>query len=149
MSVNRPLRLTVASRTDLFLPVGLLYLLVVSAALISPHPVILTVLSVAAFTAGWLGPILGFNKTNNEKLTSVIFADGRVRLESVRGCLDAGILNGQQWCTRHLAVLRIANGDTRGNLVIMSFQQQDAGDFRRLSVWLRQDLCGNSGTRLR
>lgn len=149
MSVNRPLRLAVASRTDFFLPVALLYLLVVFAALLSPHPIVLTILSVAAFTAGWLGPILGFYKTNNEELTSVIFADGRVRLESVRGCLDAGILNGQQWCTRHLAVLRIANGDTKGNLVIMSFQQQDAGDFRRLSVWLRQDLCGNSGTSLR
>jgi hypothetical protein len=132
----------VASRTDFFLPVGLLYLLVVFAALVSPHPVVLTVLSVVVFTAAWLGPILGFNKTNSEKLTSVIFADGRVRLESVHGCSDAGILNGQQWCTRHLAVLRIANGDTKGNLVIMSFQQQAAGDFRRLSVWLRQDLCG-------
>jgi len=139
----------VANRTDFSLPVGLLHLLVVFAALISPHPVVLTVLSVAVFTTGWLGPILGFTKTNNEKLTSVIFADGQVRLESVRGCLDAGILNGQQWCTRHLAVLRIANGDTKGNLVIMSFQQQDAGEFRRLSVWLRQDLWGNSGTSLR
>jgi len=139
----------VANRTDFSLPVGLLYILVVFAALISPHPVVLTVLSVAVLTTGWLEPILGFNKTNNEKLTSVIFADGRVRLESVRGRSDAGILYGQQWCTRHLAVLRIANGDTKDNLVIMSFQQQDAGDFRRLSVWLRQDLCGNSGARLR
>jgi len=149
MSVDRPLRLTVASRMDFFFPVCLLYLLVVIAALLSPQPVVLTVLAVAVFTAGRLASILGFYKTNNEKLTSVIFADGRVRLESGRGCLDAGILDGQQWCTRHLAVLRIANGNTRGNLLIMSFQQRDASDFRRLSVWLRQNLYVSAGARLR
>jgi hypothetical protein len=126
----------------------MLYVLVVIAALISPHPVVLAVLSVSVFTAGWVAPILGFYKTNKVKLTSVICADGRVQLESVRGCLDAGTLDGQQWCTRHLAVLRTANGDTQGTLVILSFQQQDAGDFRRLNVWLRQDLCSNTGARL-
>ena len=129
---------------EFLLPACALYLLVVIAALMSSHPLILTPLSVLIFMTGWAVPILGFSKANNVKLTLVIFPDGRVQLESIRGCLNAGILDDQQWCTRHLAVLRMTDGDTSRNLVILSIQQADAGDFRRLNMWLRQGLCSRS-----
>jgi len=146
MPAKAPLRLQVSNRADFFLPVGVLYLLVFLAVLISPYPVMLSALSVAVFAAAWPFPILDFSKANNKvKLTLVIFPDGRVHLESGEMRSIAGYLDGQQWSTRHLAVLRINDGGRCRNLLILSRQQHDANAFRRLSVWLRQDLCNNAG----
>ncbi len=144
MLINRPIRLQVLRRKDFFLPVCAIYLLVVIAALMSSQPVLITALAILTFALGWFAPILSFSKANNVELTLVIFADGRVQLESIQGRLNAGILDGQQWCTRHLAVLRISDGDTSRNLLVLSSQQQDTGDFRRLNMWLRQELCINA-----
>lgn len=145
MPAKAPIRLKVSSRADFFLSVCALYLLVVVAALIGPHPVVLIAISVPVFVVAWLTPILDFSKAHNHvKLTSVIFPDGQVHLESQETRLIAGRLDGQQWCTRHLAVLRIIDGGKCRNLVILSRRQQDANEFRRLSVWLRQDLCNNA-----
>lgn len=139
-----PIRLKVSTRKDFVLPLRMLNGLVVIAALISPHPFLLAVFAIMLFAAGWAAPILGFPKTNSAELISIIFPDGRLRLESDRETIFEGFLNGQQWCSRRLAVLRITNGDKTRKLVIRTTQQQGPDDFRRLTVWLRQDLCSNT-----
>ncbi|MGA9574369.1 MAG: hypothetical protein WBS20_10540 [Lysobacterales bacterium] len=83
-------------------------------------------------------------KAINGKLTLVIFADGRVQLESPRERLNAGCLDGQQWCTHQFAVLRITNEKSVRRLLILSARQQETGHFRRLQMWLRQGLCDNT-----
>jgi len=148
--VKAPIRLNVSSRLDFCLPTCAVCLLVLIAALFSPLPGSFIAAVASVFVVGWFVLILDFSKSNNNvELTSVIFPDGRVQLESGGKRLIAGILDGQQWCTRHLAVLRVNDGDRRRNLVILSGQQQDADEFRRLSVWLRLDLCDIASAGLR
>jgi len=144
MLLNKPIRLKVSNRGEGVLPVYLLNLLLVPAALLSPHPVLLTFLFVGA---GWIAHTLKSSKTNNVKLTSVIFPDGQVRLESHGEGKVVGFLDGQQWCTRWFAVLRLTNGNTIHKMIIRSSQQQEADDFRRLNIWLRQDLFSNTRAR--
>jgi hypothetical protein len=138
MSYNNPIRLTVANRRDFVIPVGLLMLLAVLAALLSSQPALLTVL---IFATGWSIFTFGFSKVNKSKLILIIFADGRVGLESSDKDTIEGFLDGQQWCTHQVAVLRVADGDSLRRLVIRSARQQNADDFRRLNMWLRQDFC--------
>ncbi len=144
---NKPLKLKVSNDRDLLVPVCVLHLLVVFAALLSPHPVVLTVLAVLIFGAGWVADTLKKSKPNNIELISVIFPDGRVRLESAQADTIEGVLEGQQWCTRWLAVLRVNIDDTTRKLVIQPSQQRQADDFRRLNMWLRQNLFDNTGAR--
>jgi hypothetical protein len=149
MPSKRPIRLEVSNKTDFFLPVCLLQLLVVFAALLSSYPVLLALLAIVSFGAGWAVHISGLAKTNTVKLTLVIFADGRVQLESSGERISAGVLDGQQWCTHQLAVLRITDGETTRKLPVLSARQREAGDFRRLNMWLRHGLCDKAGaTRL-
>lgn len=137
MSYNRPIRLTVANRRDFVIPIGLLMLLALLSALLSSQPALLAVL---IFTIGWGIFTLSFSKVNEAKLTLVIFADGRVGLESTHKDIIEGFLDGQQWCAHRVAVLCVADGGSLRRLVILSAQQQNADDFRRLNMWLRQDF---------
>ena len=144
---NKPITLVVSNRKDFDLAVCMLYLLVILAALLSPFPVLLTVVASLLFGAERTVHSLIFAKTNNVKLISVIFPDGRVRLESDREETIEVFLDGQQWCTRWLAVLRVTNGDSNRKLVILAAQQQGTDDYRRLKMWLRNDLCINTVSR--
>jgi hypothetical protein len=137
MSYNNPIRLTVANRRDFVIPVGLLMSLALLAALLSSQPALLMVL---IFVTGWSIFTFGFSNVNETKLILFIFADGRVGLESAHKDTIEGFLDGQQWCTHQVAVLRVADGDLLRRLVILSAQQQNADDFRRLNMWLRQDF---------
>jgi hypothetical protein len=141
MSYNRPIRLTVANRRVFVVPVGLLMLLALLAALLSSQPALLVIL---IFTTGWGIFTLSFSKVNEAKLALVIFADGQVGLESADKDTIEGFLDGQQWCTHQVAVLRVANGDSLRRLVIRSARQQNADDFRRLNMWLRQNFCSDT-----
>jgi len=144
MTYNKPLILRVASNKDFVIPVRLLFLLVVFSALLSPQPVLLTLLVILLPGAGWLARILGFFKVDTIELTLVIFPDRRVRLES--NCEDTieGFLEDQQWCTHRAAVLRMASEGTARKLLILAVQQQAVDDFRRLNMWLRQDFCSDT-----
>ena len=133
-----------AGRRVLFLPVFLSCLLLVVAALLSPYPMSLTLAAILFSGAMSISYILGISKSNNFKLTSVIFTHGKVRLESNGKEKDAGSLVGQQWCTRWFAILRVSTGNTVRNMIILSLQQQEADDYRRLTVWLRQDLFNST-----
>ena len=144
---NKPITLVVSNRKDFDLAVCMLYLLVILAALLSPFPVLLTVVASLLFGAERTVHTLLFTKTNNEELISVIFPDGRVRLESDREETIEVFLDGQQWCTRWLTVLRVTEGDTTHKLAIRSAQQQGTDDYRRLKMRLRNDLCTKTTAR--
>jgi len=138
MPYNKPIRLKVTSREDFVIPIGLLALLAVLSAWLSPQPVLLIGLTVLIFATVWGTFTLDFSKVSKANLISVIFADGQVSLESTNKDKIEGIMGGQQWCTSHVAVLRVTNGDSTRRLVILSAQQENADDFRRLNMWLRQ-----------
>jgi hypothetical protein len=100
---------------------------------------LLLLLALVVLIAVYISSTLGFFKVYDVNLISVMFPEGKVRLN----CHDEGIIDGVlgsgQWCTRHMAVLRIVS--KRGgvqNLVVLSRQQRSADEFRRLHVWLRQ-----------
>jgi len=143
MPYNRPITLKVAHRKDFVIPIGVLFLLIVVSAILSPQPVLLSIL-VLLIGAGWFVYILYFAKVNDVKLILVIFPDGRVRLESDQGFEIVGNLSGQQWCTHHVAVLRYTIYGKHQHLVVLS-AQQNTDEFRRLKVWLRQDFCSDTG----
>ena len=144
MTHSRPIELTVAGRRDFAVPVGLLMLLVALAALLSPQPVLLMAVTVLILLAGWRKFTLEFSKVNEGKLILIIFADGRVRLESGHEAIIEGVLDGQQWCTHRLAVLRITDRDATRRLALLSSAQRNPDDFRRLNMWLRQDFCSGA-----
>ena len=144
MPHNRPLTLKVANRKDFPVLTGLLFVLAVVAAFLSPQPVFLTLFVVILFGAGRFIHTLDFSKVNDVKSKLKILPDGRVSLESVQGLKTDGLLNGQQWCTNHVAVLSYTSKGKQGYLLALS-AQQDADEFRRLKVWLRQELCTDSG----
>lgn len=141
---SRPIELTVAGRRDFALPVGLLMWLAVLAAQLSPQPLLLTGVIALILLAGWGRFTLKFSKVNEVKLILVMFADGRVRLESGHEAIIEGVLDGQQWCTHRLAVLRISDRDSTRRLAILSGKQSNSDDFRRLNMWLRQDFCNGA-----
>lgn len=150
MGAKTPIRLKVSKRSDFFPPVCALYLLALVAALIGPSPVMSIAVAGSVFLVAWIAFILDFSKSNNNvELTSVIFPDGEIQLESGKRRLFVGVLNGRQWCTRHLAVLRIMALDGSRSLVILPGRQRDADEFRRLSVWLRQERCNDAVAGLR
>ena len=144
MPYNRPLTLKVANRKDFAIPIGILFVLTIVSALLSSQPVLLTTLVLLLFGVGWFVCILDFTKINDVKLMLVISPDGRVRLESGQESDIVGFLSGQQWCTHHVAILRYTARGKRQYLVVLS-AQQNADEFRRLKVWLRQNFCSDIG----
>jgi hypothetical protein len=137
---NRPLNLTVATTGSFVGPLAMISLLALLAAALSPRPILLILLTSLLLVAAWGILILKICKVQAGKLTSVIFPDGKVRLQSNRRDTIGGFLVGQQWSTHRLAVLRISTDGVSRNLLILAAQQKGAGDFRRLNMWLRQDL---------
>src|SRR5210317_2186292 len=107
---NRPLNLTVATTGSFVGPLAMISLLALLAAALSPRPILLILLTSLLLVAGWGVFILKFCKVQSGKMTSVIFPDGKVRLQSNRRDTIGGILVGQQWSTHRLAVLRISTG---------------------------------------
>ena len=144
MPYNRPLTLKVANRKDFTIPIGILFILTVVSAILGPQPILLTILVLLLYGAGWLVYTLDFHKVNDVKLILSIFPDGRVRLESGQGSEIVGNLSGQQWCTHHVAVLRYTIHGKHQYLIVLSAQQK-TDEFRRLKVWLRQDFCSDIG----
>ena len=145
MLLNKPLKLKVANKNDFAVAACIGSLLVLLAALLSPQPVLMSIFVIIICLAGWGAYILRFSKVNSEKLTLVVFSDGQIRLESNRKDTVGGFLEGQQWCIYQFAILRVSVGDTDRNLLVLSAQQRQKDDFRRLNMWLRQGV-GN-GTR--
>jgi ABC-type uncharacterized transport system permease subunit len=140
MTQRRSLTLDVAQQSDHAIAAGVLCGLALLAAILAPRPLMMSIVVTLICAAGWAAYILGFSKFRSEKLTVVIFPDGQIRLESDHKDATGGLLNGQQWSTRFFAVLHVTT--TAGNryLPVLS-RLQHADDYRRLSMWLRQDFC--------
>lgn len=141
MSHNGPLNLKIASTRDFVVPLGIFSSLVLLSAALSPQPLLLTFLAILFLVAGWCVFTLEIHKVSAGELTSVIFPDGRVTLQSKCRNTIGGLLVGRQWSTHRLAVLHISTDGVSRNLLILAAQQQGADDFRRLNMWLRQDFC--------
>ena len=139
MPHNGTLRLKVAGRKDFLIPALVISALVLISALFSPQPLLMTFFTVILLGAGWFYSVLGFSELTDLNLTSVIFPNGIVKLESDGKFIQEGNLSGQQWCNSQFAVLRVASGSKCHKLVLFS-ACQNTGDYRRLMVWLRQDL---------
>jgi len=129
------------------MPAMLVSVLIIISAVISPQPLLMTLFVTILLGMGWYLFILRFSLMTGEELTSVIFPDGSVTLESTGNNKIEGIVGGQQWCTNKLAVLKIVTTGKHQRLVILA-RQQNAGDYRRLMVWLRQDLLLKSEGRV-
>jgi hypothetical protein len=144
MPYNRSLTLKVANRKDFAIPIGILFVLTIVSALLSPQPAMLSTLVLLLFGVGWFVSILDLTKVNDVKFMLVISPDGRVRLESGQGSDITGYFSGQQWCTHHAAILQYTARGKQQYLLVLS-AQQNADEFRRLKVWLRQDFCSDIG----
>jgi len=144
MSHNRPLNLTVAETKDFVVPLGIFSLLVLFSAALGPRPILLISLAILFLVAGWCVYILELSNVKNGKLTSVIFPDGQVKLQSKSEVRILGGLAGQQWSTHRLAILRVSTDGVTRNLLILAAKQHRADDFRRLNMWLRQDFCSDA-----
>ena len=142
MPHNRPLILKVANRKDFTLLTFILFILVMVSAALSPQAVLLIFLGLVVFGAY----TLWISNINDVKLMSVIFPDGQIRLGSDLEPEIEGFLSGQQWCTHHFAILRYITGGKCRYLVLLS-AQQNADDYRRLNVWLRQDFCNDTANK--
>ena len=140
MTQSRSLTLAVAHPSDHTIAAGVLCGLALVAAILSPRPFLSAILVIFICAAGWAAYILGFSKLRPENLTVVIFPDGQIRLESDHKDATGGLLHGQQWSTRFFAVLHVKTADGNRYLPVLSSRQQ-ADDFRRLLMWLRQDFC--------
>jgi len=137
MAEKESLRLKIAGKKDFSVLNRTLFLLAVISATLSPQPLLLTIFVLLVTGAGWAAGTLCFSKVNDVELTLVIFAGGQVRLSSNCGDIVEGFLDGQQWCTHRIAVLRIATESKTQNLIVLS-GQQTPDEYRCLKVWLRQ-----------
>lgn len=140
MMQSRALTLSVVRESDYVSAAGALCGLGLLAAILSPRPLLMSVTVIFICAMGWAAYILGFSKFRSEDLTVTVFPDGQIRLESDGKDATGGLLDGQQWSTRFFAVLHVKTADGNRYLPVLSRRQQ-ADDFRRLLMWLRQDFC--------
>jgi hypothetical protein len=147
MPHNQSLKLKVAGRKDFLVPALLISVLILISAIISPQPLLMTLFVTLLLGVGWYLFTLSFSQMTGEQLTSIIFPDGSVTLESTGNIKIEGVVDGQQWCTSKFAVLKIVTTSKHQRLVVLAMQQ-NAGDYRRLMVWLRQDLLLKSEGRV-
>lgn len=148
MPYSRPLQLKVADREDFAGFISGLFILTMVSALLSFQTIPLILLTILFFGAAWFLFILEIPKISKLKLISVIFPDGLVSIKLNDEIKIEGFLIGQQWCTHHVAVLRFKTEDGIKRVVLLS-RQQNAHDYRRLKVCLRQDFYNDANNTLR
>ncbi len=139
MMNSRPLSLSVAEKKDFDLPVRILGLLVLYSAALSPQPVAMTLLVILLLGAGWIAGTLRYSNICGREVTLTLFPDGQARLSSDDKTVVEGIVQGRFWCTQWLTILSIATQNKSQNLLLLS-GQQTTGEYRRLSVWLKQNI---------
>ena len=119
MSFSKPLKFKVANWRAPKALLAVLFLLILLSMAAEPWPLMYILPIVLLGGAGFLFYILGIHKVDNIKLISVIFPDGRVKLESAGKIRIEGILSGGQWNTSHLTVLRYKTGGKRQQIVLL------------------------------
>jgi hypothetical protein len=138
MQGEQVMTLTVFRLSDCRPVVVLLGFLSMLAAILSSYPILMIFIVLIVSISMYFALKLELFKVTNVNLISIIFPAGKVRLDCDSEGIIEGVLSGEQWCTRHAAVLRIVSkqGGVR-NLLVLSGQQETADDFRRLHTWLR------------
>lgn len=144
MPQNGSLTLNIARKGDFALPVCAILALALVAAVLSPRPFLMSGIVIFVCIAGWATYILKKSNVNFEYSALTIFPDGQIRLEFEHIDACGGLLAGQQWSTRYFAILRVKIPAGIRYLPVLSGQQQ-ADDYRRLVMWLRQDFCRGAG----
>lgn len=141
---NRPLKLVIAGSRVHAAIVLILHGFGMLAALLSPRPGTMSTLVIAICGAWWGLHGMDDSRVGAGNSRLVVFSNGQIRLESA--CKDAigGALEGQQWCTRHIAFLRVAVQGRARHLLVLAYQQQHADDYRCLLMWLRQGIGGDT-----
>jgi hypothetical protein len=143
MALNTALKFKVANHRD-FVPLGwLLLLLVLIAAVLSPQALILLSLLLVLFGSACLRYKPTLSKVTEEQLTLIIYPEGDVRLESDHRSSIEGFLEGQQWRTRHITILRCVMAGKLKHHVLWSAHQH-ADDYRRLAVWIKYRFCSDT-----
>lgn len=146
MSHNSQIQLNVFESNNTYVLYPACLLILAITLLINAQPFLSAILFLMVFNFKRLSYILhitnvcGFNNVTENKLTLIIFPDGRVRLESKGKDKLEGFLDSKQWCTRHAAIIRIKTDEKLHNVVVLSKQQNNPGNFRRLNMWLRQNF---------
>jgi hypothetical protein len=139
MPHNRAMTLRVAGRNECVLPALFVSVLILSSAIFSSQPMTMTIVMVLLLGAAWWLFTQKLSQTTYVDLTSIISPNGFVKIESDGYTKFEGVLRGQQWCNSQFAVLKFVAAGTNHRFVLLS-AQQNAADYRRLLVWLRQDL---------
>lgn len=147
MQADRPLKLKIASRKDFMLPAIVVTAVVSMISLLSSQPLPMIMLTGVLLGPCWYHLVLSYSGNSALKLTSVIFRDGTLKLESDGQSVIKGVISGQQWISRWVSVLRYSTSGKHQSLFVFS-AQQNADDYRRLMVWLRQDLLLKSEGRI-
>jgi hypothetical protein len=145
MALNTALKFKVANHRD-FVPLGwLLLLLVLIASALSPQPLILVSLLLVLFGLACLRYKPALSKVTEEQLTLIIYPEGDVRLEFEQGSGSSteGFLEGQQWRTRHITILRCVMAGKLKHHILRSAHQH-ADDYRRLGVWIKYRFCSDT-----
>jgi hypothetical protein len=89
--------------------------------------------------------ILGLSKVIKQRHVLSIFEDAGVQLRSGDEIILEGMLNDQQWCAGHLAVLNICAEGKTHYFAAISAQQTDRCSFRRLKARLRHNFYRDAG----
>ena len=139
MPHNRPLKFRVAGRQEFLKPAILVSIMVLISALASPRPIAMTIAVGLLLGAGWVLFNFKYSETTDVQPTLVILPDGLIKMKSNGNLNIEGVFGGQQWCNSQFSVLRIVTANKQHCVVLFS-AQQNATDYRRLMVWLRQDL---------
>jgi hypothetical protein len=147
MPYDGSLNLKVANKTDFQVPLRILFLMVLLAAILSAEPMLMVIAALVFFGARsiWLAA----RNDNNPVSALIVFPDGRVKLKYAANDRPAadGLMDSQQWCTQRFAVLRVVTDNTMRDLVIFRAQQSSGDDFRRINMWLRQNFYGDTDAR--
>lgn len=141
MSHNKLIKLNIYNFTMWVVILRVLMLLAALSALINFQLGLAVVLLALALSFDRIPFILNLFKVNKSELTLIIFVNGTVRLESDGQDTIGGFLGAQQWCNSQMAVLQIIVGEETRHMLVLSAQQTETDNYRRLKMWLRQDFC--------
>ncbi len=138
MPYNKPLILKPAQRKSFSAPVLLLCALALLSAISGPQAFPMTLLMIFLLGIGRFLSIICFSNVSDVELALALAADGRVRFRTA-GKVAEGRLEGQQWCTRWVTVLRVVIQNKTRHLAILA-SQQNSKEYRRLNVLLKQNI---------
>lgn len=130
------LNLTLANRRDFYPLMWLVSGFLLLAALISPTPFLLLLITSVLLAGSMRFPVIIFVSMPSESCSINLARGGELSIAPDHGEHAEGVLSGTQWCTRYLAVLRYRSDNVVHHGVLIA-ARQSPDSFRQLCVWLR------------